>query len=894
MTISTNKQGQLTPFNHDFQGVFNLLSEPGGNVFSEDVWIFSATEEEKVTIDFSQLTQAQSLYVSHANCDLADLQKCTKQVWILLAEGCQLKDYKIKYRILERFWGAMSNLDIQILSKKNIADYITFLLTHTWTNGNAVRSPKLSSGANLNQMFPLDELRNAFFVVGLDVISRDLTESNYRKMLKGLISELTDDELSYADWIAGGTLDNLTLDYGKYYIEHCIDIFEKNIALVTAIESTYRSASEVAEKLGYKTSTVTDLLPKVLQGHSPEEINQSKSATELSTIKSVCEAVSETFKRHYRDALVVENIFNFEKIIALVNQCGLQASQDIIDRMQVIAWHYTIGESKRDIEKLVTEFDPYVPPQVFFDNFNKVIYDIPEEKLKVPCEDDYLAIGLKRPTSKKDAANSFPRQLPLLIRSAGVVVFVALNGWRKSEFTFPIGQVQRIRNTDKFDQFSFPYRYQVNWVIPKTHGKKKEDREITFYAYTVLKRISMSHAPEPNSPCLYKTARRTATSKDNGQQIRRALCEPWEHFVGNYRRFKELDIFEQWEKLEKKRGGLTEREKRQYAKIVAAKPIRFWREFVVDPCLRQARDRFSLELPAILFSDYGGKNRGKIDWLRKYRDGVLNPEWTSLLNRELPADTKKYIAELSDSDCTVPSVIKYVSSFVLEGKLYPNPHSFRHIWAEAVYRRFDGDVGWMIRSVFKHVSRRMWVAYVENKSNRVLHEKAKYNVISSLVQGYLNKKGVGYGGQFHRWMQRLTWLTSVRSYSESDLIAKELVENEILDITANPWGYCLLKRRTMSKAKCAVDGVPNRKNASPQLCIGCPNNLMASENLDWMLLHVQAHAVTLRHPDVPMMLRRASFDLIKKATARVKEIEEGHEALSELEALLEEFQSEEA
>ena len=57
---------------------------------------------------------------------------------------------------------------------------------------------------------------------------------------------------------------------------------------------------------------------------------------------------------------------------------------------------------------------------------------------------------------------------------------------------------------------------------------------------------------------------------------------------------------------------------------------------------------------------------------------------------------------------------------------YPTPHAFRHMWAEAVYRRFDGDIGWMIRSQFKHITRYMWGDYIRDKENRVKVIPEKY------------------------------------------------------------------------------------------------------------------------------------------------------------------------
>ncbi|WP_146047898.1 hypothetical protein [Zhongshania marina] len=179
---------------------------------------------------------------------------------------------------------------------------------------------------------------------------------------------------------------------------------------------------------------------------------------------------------------------------------------------------------------------------------------------------------------------------------------------------------------------------------------------------------------------------------------------------------------------------------------------------------------------------------------------------------------------------------------------------------------------------------------MRNKDNRTVHESAKLTAVSALVHNFIMKAGQGYSGQISIWLRRLMRNTKLMTYGEQKEFAKELVKNEIEDINANPWGYCLLKTRTRERAKCATGGEPQRHNAAPDICLGCANNLMQEDNSDWNLLHIQAHVEALRNPDVPKSFKLASYDIVSKVARHVRAINPAHEALNEIDELINNFE----
>jgi hypothetical protein len=180
----------------------------------------------------------------------------------------------------------------------------------------------------------------------------------------------------------------------------------------------------------------------------------------------------------------------------------------------------------------------------------------------------------------------------------------------------------------------------------------------------------------------------------------------------------------------------------------------------------------------------------------------------------------------------------------------------------------------------------MWLAYIRDKDNRADHLIAKRRVINSLVRNYLDNDGLGYAGQLHIWIRRLIRKTSILTFEEQEQFVNRIATTEITDVKANPWGYCLLKSRTKSKAQCAEFGEPQRHNASPANCSQCAHNLMLPTNIDWMLLQVPSHISAVQNSLVPSIFKRPSYQLLKSIAKQLRMLAPDHEALPELQDIL--------
>jgi hypothetical protein len=295
----------------------------------------------------------------------------------------------------------------------------------------------------------------------------------------------------------------------------------------------------------------------------------------------------------------------------------------------------------------------------------------------------------------------------------------------------------------------------------------------------------------------------------------------------------------------------------------------------------------------------------KKNWLLNYRQHLRAPNLVRnergndnqnihhLLDKYLPEQTKALILSQSDSTLKNKVFAAQCSTSVVDDCLYPTPHAFRHIWAEAVFRRFDGDVGWMIRSNFKHISKSMWLAYIRNKDNARILEGMKTRVSSALLKNWLLKQGADTTGKFDRFLKRVFKNTAINNLSSIDEAIRKFTLNEVDSIKANPWGYCINMKGTSSIARCANNEGANPHNASPELCLGCVNFLMNSSNIDYVVFHSWQHINLVESAfdaEIPPSLVTPSIEYLKQARKRISELNSTHPIIHRYDETITQYQ----
>lgn len=873
------------------QARLDALPGSNGNFFEDMTWQFENQRGNVVNVDFNDLIDMNKKYFDWPLVHTVDWILLNKRLLLSLASKTTISVYVTRLSGLKLFWSGMAHLNLTQLTRDNCTEFLKYLLMHSWRQGNVTQNLTIKSHNYFNQLLQLQPLKLLLSGFGLNWINRDVTASFVIKQLKSLIPELTDEELSFQDWQQGGSYNLLTLDHGRYYVEHCLTYFEQNYPLASALASTFQAVPDLAASSGLKESTISQPLPLFLQGYSVEDIKLRWPTWSITSLQMAHNRVVHHFESAYEQAQLEAAFLQDDTLETFVLACGLEPLSENIDRMRVILWDWLHRNNTNETHRLLDECN--VPWEIFEKQFEVVKTHTQFQPCIVPSVKDYQAIGLLE-GNIRNSSSSYPRQLINLVAKAGLTSMVALTGWRRSEFGFPSTAIKRTRNSDKLDQYAFPWRYQLDWYVYKTSGNIRQLREVTFNIVSIAERLQAVVGANDHQPCLCALTSKSKNHFDSKVRVSTSVQVLWGHFVAHYSGFKQLDDWAEWQALEEVRKAnktFTKKEQLAFERLLGQRTAEQWTNYSIDINLKEAWRRAREEWPQLELFLIKSNTNDKKNWLSRYCDGTLRPDWHALLESYLPDNTKDWLHSLTLNELKSQATSKTIMNVLIEGTLYPSPHAFRHMWAEAIYRRFDGDAGWMIRSQFKHISRAMWLDYIRNKDNHFGHEKAKERVISSLVHNYLRHHGEGYAGQLHVWLRRLFNKTSVLSPEEQEKMAERLATIEIENIKSSPWGYCLLKRRTRSYAKCAEMGEPMRHNASPDLCLGCVHNLMQTENVDWALFHVASHVEALKNPLVPAIFKASSFELVKNVTRHVRTLNPQHEALTELQEALDNHKS---
>ena len=219
--------------------------------------------------------------------------------------------------------------------------------------------------------------------------------------------------------------------------------------------------------------------------------------------------------------------------------------------------------------------------------------------------------------------------------------------------------------------------------------------------------------------------------------------------------------------------------------------------------------------------------------------------------------------------------MRFVRGEFLGDAVYATAHAFRHIFAEAVLRRYRGDVGRFIRAHFKHLDERFFMAYLRDKEYRVIQQIATRNVINSVVRLHMDSiedEHREYAGGVDRFLSKAVAITHVFSDEEQKEKLAQAAVKRVLAIKSNPWASCLLRDGAQQNAKCSVNGEPQRQNAQPRLCLGCLNADIAEGNYNGIVIYTMQDVAACRNPDLPWFIKEPHYHTVTLALKRVEEL----------------------
>lgn len=690
------------------------------------------------------------------------------------------------------------------------------------------------------------------------------------------------------EYVKGGSFNYLGLDVGKHYIDHCLHLFEKHCAYISAIRHTCKALFDTQqhdEDLKFQKKSTSLILGKVICGHSIEAIresfgNRSVAEKKLVAIESF---VHQMFSEVYITAERIVNAFKLDTINRIAKHCHLPERYDAQEFVRALLFVDVFGEHGKSKEAIWEEYqatlyktalpDEDAVLSVTLPEFESITADILSElKTEMPTDTKGMRAFLK------SLAGSLPTPIdehPLngmeyfnkmtsMIEDAGVTGFVGLTGWRASEYGFSLSNINIEINPDPLDNQYTPWRFHVRWKVPKTSGNTPLPREITLGCYILAAQLAHLNLADMADPAIYQAT--TAKQKEDSEgENQKAIPTCWADFVNHYSIFNDIEA---WQGL-KGKSLLTETEKTSLQTLESN--YRF--DEAPMRALIKMKKALNEALPRVLLAQEKNNDKAFGVRLREYLGGTAPGDIAALFDTHLSEETK---TKLQSGEVELDKAgVRFVRGEFLGEAVYATAHAFRHIFAEAVLRRYRGDVGRFIRAHFKHLDERFFMAYLRDKEYRVIQQIATRHVINSVVRVHMDSiedEHREYAGGVDRFLSKAVGITHVYSDEERKEKLAQATVKRVLALKSNPWVTCMLRDGTQQNAKCSVNGEPQRQNAQPRLCLGCLNADIAAGNFNGIVIYTKQDVAACRNPELPWFIKEPHYHTVTLALKRVEEL----------------------
>ena len=860
------------------------LLEPYDDVtFPDDIWQFSYENygEKKVTLDFRIFDTDHVRYFDTVNITALgqDFQISMKDLAKILFLKISIPTYKNNYFIIQACLSRFFAYLVACKKSGSSCDYealtifmITNTVDHTGIKSRLTAFIYASGIGLLKLNTVLTELKTFNIQIPLSPISEKKLNN---AMNTALISAA---DITLKEYREGGSFNYLTLDIGKHYFDFLYQTTELHLPIATAFQSILESATELYDECKIPHSALstypTVRIGRLLKAIPTSEILRLEGRKKIDPkynnyqqIEMLRIAVNKRFAESYRQTYAKWAIFKKENCLRLSIELGLKTGSDTLQCLKHLLF---LIESNSEYKSIQRIFEDSIPAHtllkstvisfaLFKCKVNKIKQDL-YKKSPLPVLGSKSNNSLMLIHSSRKAAEA--RGLIHNVELAYKTLIISLLGWRRSEFGFSWDSLKVTQNTDSQDSHYNPLRFEMFWLIPKTNGETKLNRELTIETILLLDQLrSLRNIPSSN-PIF-------GGENDKSPVVTSAMVlRNWWSFSEKYEPFK---IVRRLKELQDKNGCQKEISR---LKLQIGQNSDF---IAIEDVEKKVSE--SVKYLTALRMDSLNKSHDTIsNLIIQYVEPDTSPDMPSdireIWDERLPTEIKSRLCDgtVNTINDINRDMINTVRTSILEGCLYPTPHALRHCWAESVYRRYSGDVGWFIRSNFKHIGNSFFMRYLRNKQMVPNGELSKRQAISSLLKNYflsLRNNHRQYAGKMDRFLSRVGERTKAMSLTELANYANELAADEIVNITANSWSYCLVRKRAKYRSKCAIDNIPQEHKAALSLCLGCSNGLVAKENIEGIMISIAADVEVVKEPQLPFSFKKTSIANIKLAYNQV-------------------------
>lgn len=869
-----------------------------GDVYS-DTWHFKFKQNGSVTtMDFSWFDlpvfnrESVATYLKDGYDYLLNAKEYAKLVCLSVISPASVDKALPAYQMM---------LHLFVLLKENSATSLTAsLLESFWTSfmGRTVSQygfvNRVSTPSYLGAIRPVQfhKIRNNLKALGVvGVIDSSLT----RKKIEKSLGEVCQSQYSItlAEFKKGGSFNFLGLELGQYYGDYLNLVYQNDFLYASVCRLVFES---IDTKYGMKSLDVSSsnslrevILTAILRSVEYKPTTHRVGINFNALAVEVKDALFEEYSKRFELVTSLKD----QSIEVLVVELGLSSRSDSVELIRILMLQKYLGLEGHKTSHEVWQGYLLSLDKTFLEAESLSQLSVDEvyvkmqtivSKQKLGREQFFADIGAwankKFSNQEFKTYKGFKAAIDISFHAMTSLV-VAWTGYRKSEFGFPLSAIQSELNLDILDNAHVPFRFKLKWFVPKTGGSTKINREITSQCYQVAAQLNEVFGHEGDEPCLYSYAEQAEKDKINQSvtYIETRVKASWEGFVRAYQPFN--DVIKLDTLNSKHITQLTIYEQKELELLSTKYSVGSARYKNLLSCAQEVKKDW-LRLSCSSFNGYRAQKALKASLILFSKGEPLeNTKHQEVIENYLSDQTKALLTSGS-VDLNDKKTMKDISSELLEGVRYPSPHAFRHIWAESVLTRYQGDVGAVIRHQFAHLDNSFFMAYLRDKDARGLMQSAKQRYLNSLVELLIiesEQVGEKYVGGLAQFVKKATSLTQVKD-DNGILALREALSGRIIDIQVNTFATCIPRDGADSRAKCSKMGSLNPQDAKPEFCLNCTNALITEGNIKgiWQVIQPMVKEALQEHAFG--FLLEAHLPTLKSSWKRITELRNEKNAAS--------------
>ncbi|HHF3048166.1 TPA: hypothetical protein ACPJ02_003761 [Vibrio alginolyticus] len=874
-----------------------FMSEPG-DVYS-DIWRFRDKRNgSTTTLDFSWFDlpvfnhEAIATYLKDGNDFPLSAKEYVKVVCLSVISPTSAENALLAYQMMRHLFAFLKESCATSLTASLLESFWTSFMGRTvnqYVFVNRISTPAYRGGIAQIQFHKVRNNLKALGVVG--VIDSSLTQKKIEKSLDEVCQSQYSTTL--AEFKKGGSFNFLGLELGQYYVDYLNQVYQNDFLYASVCQLVLES---IDTKYGMKS--LEKKLPNSLHEVMLTAILRSveykpaahRAGVNLNALAvEVKDALFEEYSKRFELVMSLKD----QSIEALVIELGLSSRSDSVELIRILMLQKYLGLEGHKTSHEVWQGYLLSLDKTFLEaeSFSHLSVDDVYEKMQAIVSkqrlgrEPFLAdIGawaskiFSNQESKTYKGFKAAIDIPFYAMTSLVV---AWTGYRQSEFGFSLSAIQSEPNLDILDNAHVPFRFKLKWLVPKTGGSTKINREITSQCYQVAAQLNEVFGHEGDVPCLYSYAGKAKKENINksGPYIEHRVKANWEGFVRAYQPFN--DVIKLDTLNSKHTTQLTIDEQKELELLSAKYSIGSARYKNLLSCAQEVKKDW-LRLSCTSFNSAKAQRALKASLILFSKgESLENTKHQEIIETYLSDETKALLSSGS-VDLNDKKTMKDIISELLEGVRYLSPHAFRHIWAESVLTRYQGDVGAVIRHQFAHLDNSFFMAYLRNKDARGVMQSAKQRYLNSLVELLIiesEQVGEKYVGGMAQFVKKATSLTQVKD-DNGMLALREALSGRIIDIQVNTFATCIPRDGADSRAKCSKMGSLNPQDTKPEFCLNCTNALITEGNIKgiWQVIQPMVKEALQEHAFG--FLLEAHLPTFKSSWKRIKELRNEKNAAS--------------